>query len=159
MSKTYTYTARDATDPAHIITFTLSDQQLSIEPGPLEHSDRLRRAAHDTAYDELAVLKLFKDNRPVIELIDVAAHLDRGRLRLMAWGRTPDRRWQPITLSVDHVDNLPATRAFIRELNRRKMVALRRERLQKWAVPRLVWFVGGVAAVVFAAVALRFRLN
>ncbi len=159
MSKTYTYTARNANDPAHIITFTLHDRQLVIEPVMLEHADRLRHGPrHDVAHGELEVLKLFKDSRPpLIKLSDVAAHLDRDRLRLVAWGQLPDRQWRPITLSMDHVDNVPAARAFIRELNRRRMAALRRDRLQRWVAPRVALFAGGIAAVVFATIMLRFR--
>lgn len=159
MKKTYTYTARNAADPAHVITFTLYEQQLAIEAGPQDHLDRLPYVTHGTTHDDLEMLKLFTDSMPVMELIDVAVHLERDRLRVMGWGQLPDRQWRPLTLSVEHVDNLPAARAFIRELNRRKMAALRRERLQKWAAPRLTWFAGGIAAVLFTAVALRLRSN
>ena len=152
MNKTYTFTARNAANPAQVVTFTLHDRKLSIEPGPLEGLGALD--------DDLEVLKSFKGNKPLmIQLFDVAAHVDRDSLRIAAWAHNSDRQWRPITLSLEHVDNLPATRAFVRELNRRKMAALRRELLQRWAIPRLAWFVGGIAVVLSTAVALRIRTN
>ncbi len=158
MSKTYTYTARNATDPAQIVTLTLHRWQLSIEPGPGDHLDQVLHVADGPTMPGIEALTRYAGAKaPVIDVSDVAASVDRDGLRLIGWGRTRDRKWLPLTLMIEHVDNLPAARAFVRELNRRKMAALRRDRLQRWLTPRLYWFAGGVTAVLFAAVALRLR--
>ncbi len=158
MSKTYTYTARNSTDPAQIVTFTLHSRHLAIEPGPLSQVESLQHSTSTPAAHGLEALTVLQASKtPVIHLIDTAAHVDRDSLRLMAWGRTNDRRWVPITLMLEHVDNLPAARAFVKELNRRKLSALRRERIRGWFSPRIYWFAGGLVAAVFAALTLRSK--
>lgn len=166
MSKTYTYTARSADNAAQVVTLTLQADGLLIEPGPigslastLENSSLETKASllsASTAWLKMTTL-LEELDKPQLGLADVDAGIDKNCLRLMAWGHSRDRRWLPITLVIDRVDNAEGAAAFVTELNRRKASILRRKRVKAVIGSRPYWFLGGSLATVVALVSLRSK--
>lgn len=159
MAKTYTYTARQATQPELPITFTLAQNYLLIEAGGLDQSTAAA-AADLAALDRLdAGSKIFtilkSSPRPQLDLVNVDAGVEKDCLRLMAWLRSAERRWLPLTLVLEHVDNPEAARAFVKELNRRKTALLQQERFAEWLNAKAKWFLAGSFATL--AVVISFR--
>jgi hypothetical protein len=161
MAKTYTYTARQATQPEQLITFTLYQNHLMIEP------DRLEQTAASTAADLTALAqsdawsKIFavlkSSTKPHLDLADVDAGLEKDCLRLMGWLRSSDRRWLPMTLGMEHVDNPEAARTFVKELNRRKMSLQRHTRFAEWLNAKAYWFLAGSCAALAAMISFKSK--
>lgn len=147
MAKTYTYTARQATQPELLITFTLSQNYLLIEAGGLDQT-AAAAAADLAALDRLGagskIFTILKSSpRPQLDLVNVDVGIEKDCLRLMAWLRSAERRWLPLTLVLEHVDNPEAARAFVKELNRCKTVLLQQERFAEWLSAKAAWFLAG----------------
>lgn len=166
MAKTHTYTARSTDDPSLIVIFTVSDQSLTIEPdSPGGIEQVLRSSTTDEESDVnnsprawLKTLTLLKGpNKPRLHLVDVDAGVEKDSLRLMAWGRSSDQRWLPIAIVMEHVDNPEAARAFVKELNRRKMSAMQRARFFAWIGARAYWFLAGTFTALVAMISLRYK--
>jgi hypothetical protein len=166
MAKTYTYTARSADDPAQVITFTLYNHALSIGPGtPEQISPKLWSTAPKAGpgVDNLpaawlkTVALLKESNCDRITLMDTETSIVKDSLRLVIWSRSHKRHWSPITIVMEHVDNLDAARAFVKELNRRKISARRRERFFGFLGARIAWFIVGTFITSAAMISLRSR--
>ncbi len=160
MAKTHTYTARSGNDLEQAVTFTLYGQTLTIEPrgsGWTEQMLHSTGAKAQTAAWPLTLATVHELNEPRLDLLDVDARIEKDNLRLMAWGRSHDRRWLPIAIVIEHVDNPTAARVFVGELNRRKMSALRRAHFFAWLGARAVWLLAGSLTALVAALSLRSK--
>ncbi len=156
MSKTYTYTARSADDPAQVATFTFYDQNLSIELSTPITQAKSKAKDQSIAWREAASILKGLD-KPRLDVADVDAGVEKDCLRLMAWACARDRRWLPITIVIEHVDNAEAARAFVKELNRRKMAAARRARMRTWLGARPYWFLAGSLTALVAMISLKTK--
>lgn len=160
MANTYTYAARSADDTKRVVTFTLNDRRLMVEPGTAawveEMPDSIAAKAGSPSHQAVRgwseMVSLLKQTGSVsFDLVNVEAAVEKDGLRLMTWAHSQEKRWMPITLAIEHVDNPDAAQAFVKELHRRKMLAMRRENFITWIGYRLKWFgIGALAA--FAAV-------
>ncbi|MBN1995141.1 MAG: hypothetical protein JW953_20790 [Anaerolineae bacterium] len=129
--KTYTYTARNIKDPAQVVTFTLHDQNMSVELGaPVEHIERAfesgkegKAMAGSSAWLKPLVTSLLERGTRPFHVADVDASAENGSLRVMAWNRSGGLRLAPIIFDMGEVDNPVAAKAFERELKRRKQAA------------------------------------
>jgi hypothetical protein len=166
MAKTYTYTARSADDPTQVITITLYNHTLSIGPSTPEQIAPRLRSTMPTAKPEAddlsadwtkAVALLQESNCGRFALMDVETSIVKDSLRLVIWSRSNKRHWLPITIAMEHVDNPDAARAFVKELNRRKMSARRRERLFGFVGTRITWFIAGTFVASAAMISLRSK--
>ncbi len=162
MAKTYTYTARDAQNPASVVTITLYPRFARVNlTGMWDQLAALGDAvdAWQEAGAQLAsqatpiTLKLIEALSGPIHLSDLWAELDGERLQLIAWQRVRGLRLAPVTLDIPQVDNLEAAAAFVDEL------AERRQSLQSPALfpGPLDYWAGwvGLAFAIFAVLWLR----
>jgi hypothetical protein len=159
MENTYTYTARNADNPAQVVMFTLHDHGLSVGMGaPLEHVERAIRASTAETETEseyrvqpwlrpMAISMIERATGP-FDVDDVDARSADGWLQVRAWFRSGGLRLTPITLIEGRVDNPDAAQAFIQELEERKTSATGLARflglLDYWAT----WFIAGFLMVV-----------
>lgn len=166
MAKTYTYTARSADDPAQVITITLYNHTLSIGPGTPEQippklwstAPKAEPEADDLSAAWLKAVALLKEsNCGRFALPDVETNIVKDSLRLVIWSHSNKRHWLPIMIVMEHVDNPDAARAFVKELNRRKMSARRRERLFGFVGTRLTWFIAGTFITSAAMISFRSK--
>lgn len=166
MAKTYAYTARSADDPTQVITITLYNHTLFIEPstperieqGPWSIAPKASPEANDLSAAWLKAVALLKEsNSTHFALMDVETSVVKDSLRLVVWGHSNKRHWLPITMIMEHVDNPDAARAFVKELNRRKMSARRRERLFGFVGTRVTWFIAGSFIASAAMISLRSK--
>jgi len=155
MAKTYTYTARSADDPAQVITITLYNHTLSIGPGTPEQIPPKLWSTAPKAEPEAADLSAAR--LKAVALLDVETSIVKDSLRLVIWSHSNKRHWLPIMIVMEHVDNPDAARAFVKELNRRKMSARRRERLFGFVGTRLTWFIAGTFITSAAMISLRSK--
>lgn len=135
MEKTYTYTARSIENPEQVVTFTLQDHHMSVGVGaPLEQVETLlqQAGAGDEEAGQSALANLWL--RPLavsllergvgpFRIADVNAAAEDDWLRVNAWYRAGGLALAPITLVNGRVDNPPAARAFVDELEERKSEA------------------------------------
>ena len=134
MENTYTYTARNAEDPAQVMTVTLLDHHMSVGLGPpLEQVEAALETeiAGDEAQPEESqsapsnlwlkpvVVSLVERGVGPFQLADVDAAIRDDWLRVSAWYRA-GLALAPITLVDGRVDNPPAAQAFVHELEARK---------------------------------------
>ena len=165
MENTYTYTARSAEDPSRMVTFTLRDHRLTVDLTTSAEDLRkaLRSSQEDVAADEtLTWIKtiagpLHSRGDDSFSLDDIDASVDRDALRIAAWTQSDDEHVQPIIISLDRVDNADAARAFVRELNRRKLSLARRQRLLGVIGQRLYWFLTGFFTATLSLFWLRHK--
>ena len=145
---TYTYTARSAVNPSKVVTFTLHDHHMSIEPGaPLEHVERALGVEEDETKAEpeariqpwvkpVAVSAMERVARP-FNIADVDVNAQDDRLQVTSWVRTTGLRLAPVVFLMEHVDNPEAAHAFAKEVKERKASAahpgLFRGLLDYWA--------------------------
>ncbi len=140
MENTYTYTARSATDPEKVVTFTLRGRRMSVGSGaPVEQAARLIESAAaegkegEEGGEELAparepklwlkpmAISLAERGTSPLRVIDVDARATgAGYLWVRGWIRVAGLRLAPVTLLDGMVDNPDASLAFVEELARRK---------------------------------------
>jgi hypothetical protein len=165
MENTYTYVARNADDPAQVVTFTLYDHSLSVGPGaPLEHVERAVQSATAETEAEAAdeegrefpvrpwlkptAISLLERGTHPFDVTDVDASVQDDWLHVRAWFRSGGLRLLPITLVRGRVDNPDASRAFVEELERRKASTASLSKLlgvlDYWAT----WLLAGFLMVV-----------
>lgn len=135
MENTYTYTARSIENPEQVVTFTLQDHHMSVGVGaPLDQIETVLQQvdAGDEESGQSASAKLWL--RPLavsllergvgpFRVADVNATAAEDWLRVNAWYRAGGLALAPITLMNGRVDNPPAARAFVAELEERKSEA------------------------------------
>ena len=132
MKNTYTYSARSIDHPERVITFTLHDRWLSVEPGaPVEFVEQVVEVAKGKeGQDEemrptgpwlkpLAVSLAERSTRP-FRIVDINADMAEDRLYVQGWIRTGGLRLLPITLIKERVDNPTAAGAFVKKIDERK---------------------------------------
>ena len=132
MKNTYTYTARSAENPEHVVTFTLIGDHMSVGVGaPLEKIEQTVEAVSGEA-ESAADLKLWIKPMAVslvergtepFRIADVDADVSGDRLSVQGWIRTGGLRLAPLTLTEGRVDNPAAARAFVDEIAERKAEA------------------------------------
>jgi hypothetical protein len=159
MENTYTYTARNADDPAQVVTFTLHDRGLSVGVGaPLEHIERAIQAKTAETEEEptyhvqpwlkpMAISMIERATRP-FDVDDVDAQSLDGWLQVKAWYRAGGLRLTPITLIEGKVDNSDAAQAFVQELDARKTTGTGLARVLGLLDYWVTWFIAGFAMVV-----------
>jgi hypothetical protein len=133
MENTYTYTARSAENPEHVVTFTLYGDRMSVGVGtPLEKIEQTIEAVSDEEVQEEADLKLWIKPMAVslvergtapFRIADVDADVVEDYLSVRGWIRTGGLRLAPITITEGRVDNPDAARAFVDEIEERKVEA------------------------------------
>jgi hypothetical protein len=157
MENTYTYTARSAENPDHIVTFTLHDDQMTVSvAAPLEQVEqmiaKLRRkedeGAEETDDSKLwlkpLAVSLVERGTGSFNIEDVSARLEGEVLLVRAWVRLGGLRGSPITLFHERVDNLDAADAFVWEVDARK------EQVDELVLPLDYWLTWlGLAAGLF----------
>jgi hypothetical protein len=157
MENTYTYTARNIENLQQVVMFTLQNHHLSVGIGaPIEqieaaldqfgNKEESAEALSQLWLRPLAVSLLERGVGP-FRIDDVNAVFSDGCLTVSAWYRTGGLALAPVTLIKGQVDNPPAARAFIKELNNRK------GRLDTPPVPMkildywITWVAAGIAGV------------
>lgn len=137
MTKTYTFTARDGSEPERTLTLTLFPEYVRVNlTGLWEQLGKIATAEDkpDEAKIQFqnqaspAVLKLLETISGPIHIKDFHADLDGEAFSIKIWQRMRSLRLAPITLEIDPVDNLDAAQAFIAELEDRKDEASRAAR-------------------------------
>ncbi len=135
MKNTYTYTARSAENPEHVVTFTLYGNRMSVGVGaPLEKIEQTIEAVsgEEEAKGKTSDLKLWIKPMAVslvergtepFRIADVDADVYEDRLNVRGWIRTGGLRLAPITITEGRVDNPDAARAFVDEVAERKTEA------------------------------------
>jgi hypothetical protein len=164
-TNTFTFTARSAEDPDKTATYTLHDGHVSIAFGQafLEQVESAFEAIADDE-SESVLAKLIKPAatgsmqqvmRP-IPLEDFDASTGGDNLHTVAWIRARGLRLAPILMRWQQVDNPPAARAFVEELQARKESLDIRD---GWRAPAdywITWVVGGLLIVVMPLIGLRW---
>lgn len=161
---TYTYTARSATDPQQIATFTLQNGEVAVELGNAFMQQI--QEAYETISDESAESGLPTLVKPAvagtlqkliepIPLADFDADIREDALRATAWIRAGGLRLIPIMLTWAQVDNPDSARTFVAELRNRKQVTDPNRRypgpLDYW----FSWILIGLASLVIPLLILR----
>jgi hypothetical protein len=167
MENTFTFTARNATDPRKVITLTLHGTWLSVGMGPaLEQFERAAETEGEAQAASLPnrlwlrpmALSLLERTRGPLPVGDVFAKIEGDNLSLKAWLRAGGLRSVPVTLVDGPVDNDEAARAFVEELSQRKTqeepVFGFLELLDYWAT----WILG-ISAIIGALAIWRRRRN
>ncbi len=166
MQNTYTYTARSAEDPDHIVTFTLHDGHMTVSvAAPLEQIEqvfaRIRKEEGDEAAEVEApmpwlkplAISLIERGTGSFNVEDVRAWMEQDVLVVKAWVRVGGLRGSPITLFDERVDNPDAAESFVWELDSRK------EELDEQVLPFDYWFtwLGLAAGLLFFFIVWRRR--
>ncbi|MFL7871605.1 MAG: hypothetical protein ACK2TV_06860 [Anaerolineales bacterium] len=127
--ETYTYTARNASDPDKVVTFTLYDGHLRVNLTGLldrvstvasseEKSDEIKRQLK--LQTRPALLKLKEGISGPIHIGDVKANLEEEQLMVTMWPRVAGLRLAPVRVDMGQIDNEDAAEAFVEELQHRK---------------------------------------
>lgn len=127
--KTFTYTARSATDPEKMAMFTLHNGSVSVDLGNtlVEQIDEAYQGTSDEESDRSfttwikpaatgAIQKLIKP----LPLTDFDAELSGDALQATAWVRAGGLRLAPVMMTWQDVDNPDGAQAFVKELHDRK---------------------------------------
>lgn len=129
MSKTYTFTARDGTNPERTLTLTLYPKFVRINLTGLWDQLGMVAQAEDKPDEarvqiqnqmQPAALKLLESFSGPVHIQDFNASLDGEKFSIQMWQRARGLRLAPISLSIAHVDNLDAAEAFLQELTQRQ---------------------------------------
>lgn len=136
--QTYTYTARNATNPNQVVTFTLYNNHMRVNlTGFMERASQVASAEEkpteikqqlSTQAKPMAV-KMVENLSGPAHIKDVDANLDDERLNVVIWQRTGGLRFVPIQFKMEKVDNIEAAEAFVDELAQRKEDAEDEDRL------------------------------
>jgi hypothetical protein len=127
--QTYTYTARNASDPTRVVTFTLYNNHLRVNlTGVLEQADQVAGAEDKPAeigrqfstQAKPAAMKMVENFSGPAHISDVDAHLDEEKLKVTLWQRIAGLRLAPVQFNMGKVDNADAAEAFVDELDQRK---------------------------------------
>jgi uncharacterized protein (DUF58 family) len=143
MEETYTYTARNALDPSEVVTFTLHDHRLSVDPGvALEHveqaletlgdeeeADREEGGGYQPTWIKPTAVSLLEKRLSPFHVGDLDASLKDETLRVIAWMRSGGLLLAPVIFAVEQVDNPDAAEAFVKELKHRKQAVEQSGRL------------------------------
>ncbi len=151
MKNTYTYTARSASNPEKVVTFTLHDSRMSVGTGaPLEQVMRVMesvKAEEETAKPRiwlrpLAIALAERGIKP-FRVEDIDARVEEDWLKVKGWVRVGGLRLSPITLMEGKVDNAVAAQAFVAEVQARKAALAEHPVLLHILDYWLTWFAAG----------------
>jgi hypothetical protein len=142
---TFTFTARSATDPEKMATFTLHNGSVSIELGNMLVQQV--GEAYDNFRDEETGQKFATWIKPAttgtlqklvepIPLRDFDAEISDEALQTTAWIRTGGLRLAPVMMTWEEVDNRMGAQAFVDELQDRKELS---EKAGSWPDPLDYW--------------------
>jgi hypothetical protein len=146
MTKTYTFTARDGTNPERTLTITLYPEfvrinltglwdQLGLVAEAEDKPDEVRNQIRNQI--QPAALKLLETISGPVHIKDFNADLSGDKFSIQIWQRARGLRLVPVKLSIEPVDNLDAAEAFLAELSERQQQATRAARfpwiLDYWA--------------------------
>ena len=156
LETTYTYTARNVENPNRMVTFTLSDDHLRVDPtGVLEKVERIVEAEDNQGEIQAQIesqlspgmVKVVERLTGPIHVGDVHAELDENRLRVSMWNRLLGLRLAPVKMDMGQVDNPEAAQAFVEELEERQVEV---EEPGKFGGPLDYWlgWIGMVLGVV-----------
>jgi hypothetical protein len=140
MEDTYTFTARSMANPDRVITFTLHDHGLSVEPGlPMQQIEQLLNGqAHEENGEEgngngtrnrdlswlgPTAVALLEAKTDLFDLRDVAARARNHGFKLTAWLRAGGLRAAPFVFVIPEVDSPVGAHEFVKELDSRKATA------------------------------------
>lgn len=159
MRNTLTFTARGADDSRQVATLTLHDHFLSVDAGPpVEQFERASveqpsdlRQLRDRLWLRPLILSLLQRESGAYPVSDVSAAMEGDYLTVKAWLRAAGLRAIPVTLVDARVDNPPAARAFIAELDARQQEA---EGPSALLEPLEYWGTWVLAAVVTLSAAI-----
>jgi hypothetical protein len=127
--RTYTYTARNANDPAKVITFTLYDDHLRVNlTGVIEQAERVAEAEEKpseigrqlSTQAKPTIMKLAENVSGPTHVGDVNADLSNENLQMTFWQRVGGLRLAPVVFRMGQVDNVDAAEAFVEKLEDRK---------------------------------------
>lgn len=127
--KTYTFTARNVSNPDKVVTFTLYDGHMRVNltglldqtktvAGAEEKSEELKQQF--STHAKPALLKLKEGVSGPIHVSDVKARMDDDQFHVTLWPRVAGLRLAPVQLDMGQVDNEDAAEAFVDELRQRK---------------------------------------
>ncbi len=124
VENTYTYTARSATSPEKVVTFTLRDHHLFIDLGvPVEQVESTLRSGDEEESQGLwlkpLVTSLAEVGMHPFRVDDVNASMVGDGLRVTAWVRI-GLRLLPVIFAIEEVDNPVAAQDFVKELEERR---------------------------------------
>jgi len=129
LETTYTYTARNVENPNRMVTITLSDDHMRVDPtGVLEKVERIidaednQEEIREQIESQLSpgMMKMVERLTGPVHVGDVHADLDQSRLRLSMWNRVLGLRLAPVQMDLGQVDNPDAAQAFVEELEERQ---------------------------------------
>ncbi|MGD8403938.1 MAG: hypothetical protein PVJ21_09770 [Anaerolineales bacterium] len=127
--KTYTYTARNITNPDKVVTFTLYDGHMRVNlTGLLDQANTVASAEEKSGelkqqmsiQAKPALLKIKEGVSGPIHVSDIKARMEDDQLQVMLWPRVAGLRLAPVRLDMGQVDNEDAAEAFVDELEERK---------------------------------------
>ena len=163
MENTFTYTARSALAPEKVVTFTLYEEELSVDLGaPLEHVQRgIEEGQKETegeaeeqggiesyyALKPTAISLLEKGTRP-FHVGDVYAKAEGDGLAITAWVRVKGLRLAPIQFAWDEVDNPGGAKAFVDQLQTRRQAVSHPGRFPSVMDYWISWLLFGVLLLV-----------
>jgi len=163
--KTYTYTARNVSDPRKVVTFTLSNGHMRINlTGLFDHAMAVSESDEKTEETKRqfvtqakpAVLKLREAISGPVHVSDVNTALNGDQLNVHIWPRVGGLRLAPVYFNMGHVDNQTAAEAFVEELEKRKDSE---SDMRKFLGPLDYWFGWAGLALVIALFIRRPKRN
>ncbi len=157
--KTLTFTARSATNPGRMVTFTIVDDRVhvdfggalleSVEKGVFpEHEDDTRGPVNQEGeflpeWVRPAGMFILQHGFDSFPLSDIDARTNDGYLSVVIWARATGLRLAPLVLKWMEVDNPSGAIAFVDELNRRKNSSLDEKKKPGFLDYWLTYILGG----------------
>lgn len=127
--ETYTYTARNASNPSNVVTFTLYNNHLRVNlTGVMEQARTVAETEEKSAelktqistQAKPAAMKIVESLAGPTHINDVNAHLEDDQLKVILWQRTAGLRLAPVIFNMKRIDNVDAAEAFVNEVGQRK---------------------------------------
>jgi hypothetical protein len=175
MENTYTFTARSTANPDRLITFTLHDHGLSVEPGlPMHQIEQMLNGhaneqngqdgqegdgatGRDLSWLGPTAVALLEAKTDYFDLRDVAARAKNHGFKLTAWLRAGGLRIAPFVFVIPEVDSPVGAEEFVKELDSRKATEPRARKLpgplDYWAT----WAVVGLSSLAALTIWARRR--
>jgi len=129
---TYTYTARSASYPDNVVTFTLENSHMRVNlTDVMEQAGRIAEAQEKpqeirrqlSTQVKPIMTKVVENISGPVHIADVNANLDDEQLKVILWQRVSGLRVAPVLFNMGQVDNPDAARSFVDELKQRKQEA------------------------------------
>lgn len=159
--ETYTYTARSANDPSNVVTFTLYNNHLKVNlTGLFDQAGKVAQAEEKPTEIKNQVstqvkpvaMKIVENLTGPVHIRDVNAYIDEEKLKVVLWQRSAGLRLAPVLFNMKKVDNVEAAKAFVDEVEQRKIGASNKGRL--WGP--LDYWIGWAGLLVAAGFFIRW---